>query len=342
MSFSVHTKCIVFTASVLALAYASSGNEAVAQTLGNQDLKLRSPAAIPFDLRRSPARRDQLCVFTGENYTGYRKCFDPMERTHQPRPFNRTIRSFTVPYGYEAEFYNDLILDKPDTPVELLCTYRQTNTQRYSMGVDALKMRGTYDDGSNPYGFGRCIGPKPNSALATQLAFRKIPTITDAQRDAVWAGWELNDNENCGVRIYPRLPITDTTRIRPRSQADRANCYGRRVDMSDLSQLYHPVFFDPSLMLKNDISEIHIASGYGRIELFERPNFQGRSVRLGCGNYRMSPAMATQFKSARVLPIDSDPSMRVANCSSSIQTISSWGGLPPNLTQPIGQRVPRP
>jgi hypothetical protein len=313
----------------LASVVAGLSGPVLAQTGRDISRDFRAPARVTPRVW-TPPMPAQVCVFTGEKYTGNRLCLDPTVRVHLGRPFNRTIRSFTVPYGYEAEFFNDLVLDAPDTPVELLCTYRQTSISRYTMGVDVLKMGLPTDDGSQPYGFDRCVGPRPYSALTTQLAFRKIPTITDAQRAAVWAGWERNDNENCGVRIYPSLSVPDTARITRKSLSDRVNCYGRRVDMSDLSKLWHGGTANWRLSLSADFGQLQISSRSGRIELFELPNFRGRHMRLGCGNYRLSPTMATSIKSAFVMPVEDDSVVPATNCSNTVQVISSWNDVSGN------------
>jgi hypothetical protein len=324
-----------------ALACANFPSAALAQSSRDVSRAFQTPAVLS-PVRRLPPRPAQLCVFTGEKYSGRRKCFNPTERIHLDRPFNRTIRSFSVPYGYEAEFFNDIQLDVPGTPVELLCTYRQTTTIRYTMGVDALKMGLPTDDGTQPYGFDRCVGPKPNSALTTQLAFRKIPTITDAQRAAVWADWERNDNENCGVRIYASLSVPDTAQFRPKSTSDRVNCFGRRVEMPDMSAHFYGDVGNHGLRLSDDFGQVHIASRLGRIELFELPNFQGRHMRLGCGIYRFSPTMATSIKSAFVMAVEDDTLVPATNCTSNVQTIASWDGPASPLSSPVIPRAAAP
>jgi hypothetical protein len=331
----------VFRVAGLALFCVGLANPATAQSTRDISREFRSPSPIATTLR-SPPRPAQVCFFTGEKFAGSRGCFDPTERKHLGRPLNRTIRSFTVPYGYEVELYNDLILDAPDTPVELLCTFRQATVLRYTGGVSALKTNQPSDNGARPFGFDKCVGPKPLAAMTTQFAFRKITTITDAQRAAVWAGWEQNDNETCGVRIYPSTPVTDTTRIQPRSISDRVNCYGRGTDMSDLNLVRHGGPIGSTDRLKDDVAEVRIASRYGRIELFELPNFQGRHMHLGCGNYRLSTTMRTQIQSAFVLPVEDDTLVPATNCTNTVQTISSWNGPVNVIPQPSAPITLRP
>jgi hypothetical protein len=307
----------------LAISCASLASPAIAQTERDISRDFRAPARV-MPILRPPPMPAQVCFFTGEKFAGFRRCFDPTERKHLGRPFNRTIRSFTVPYGYELELFNDLILDAPDTPVELLCTFRQITAHRFTGGVDALKMSLPSDNGARPFGFDRCVGAKPLSAMTTQFAFRKIATITDAQRAAVWAGWELNDSETCGVHIYPGLVISDSARLQRRTISDRANCYGRRTDMSDLSRIWHEGPIGGLVKLKDDFGEVRVASRYGAITLYELPNFLGRQMELRCGNYRFSPAMATQIQSARVRPTEGDNLVPATHCTNTVQVISSW------------------
>jgi hypothetical protein len=317
-------KLMSITATI-AITCASLASAAFAQTSRDISRDFRAPARV-MPILRAPPMPARVCFFTGERFAGYRTCFEPTERKHLDRPFNRTIRSFTVPYGYELEIYNDLILDAPDTPVELLCKFQQVTDHRFTGGVDALKSNQPSDNGARPFGFDRCVGPKPMSALTTQFAFRKIATITDAQRAAVWAGWELNDSETCGVHIYPRMVLNDTARVQPRTLSDRVNCFGRRTDMSDLSRVWHEGPIGRLVKLKEDFGEVRIASRYGGITLYELPNFQGRQMELGCGVYRFSPAMTTQIQSARVRPTEGDNLVPATNCTNTVQVISSWNG----------------
>lgn len=338
----------VLVAAQLCATSAYAQNSSGATTSQDTIREFRAPAPItPFF--RPPPMPTQLCVFTRPKYQGRRTCYDPQEMGRFPHPgFNRVIWSFTIPYGYEVDFYNDVRLDAPDTPVELLCTYRQTSPHRFSRGIDSFdeghRAGDPPLDGSSPNGFDRCVGPVKTGAMATKFSFRKMATITDAQRAAVWAGWEINDNDNCGVRIYPTFIIPDTARANPRTLSDRANCFGFRTNMTDLSTLIHERQNPNSnlVSLKEDFGEVRISSRYAKLELFERPNFQGRFMRLGCGNYRFSPAMATQIGSAWVQPLASDTYTPASNCSNVVQTISSWDRPLNPMAQPFAPRAPRP
>lgn len=286
-----------------------------------RDLAAPLSGRTPFQIRRPMPV--QACLATLPHFAGSRTCFGAGEYISlAPGAGGNSTASFFIPYGYQISFFdNATVPGAQNSNLRFLCEYQQRSTERFTSGA-SLSNGLARPDNNGPFGYKTCLGPFQRENLATIVTFRKIPDISDAQRTAVWANWETNDNDFCAVNIFYWSSLVDHP-IAPNrpNPSDRSKCFGTKTDLSDLTR--HTFRAVPSGIegnLKTHFGTVEIASRYVSITFFERINQTGRSLTLGCGRYSVSGALVGQLSSAR---IDVSP-QPATTCATQSETKSAW------------------
>jgi hypothetical protein len=310
-------------------ALLTSSNAVAQETLRRPiPLALRDPIT---SFSASPLRPDVACIFTEANFSGQRVCISPQDGSPMSNIVSGRVNSFAVPYGFEIVFYRTQIAKPVFQESDAVCSSQNRSPQRYMDGSftsswvkDNPTLCGSYD---------------ATMRSATGVALRKLPDITDVQRQAVWTNWATTDNETCAVKVLTTRPLNYRPYPRIFDQLSRVHCFGLMSDMLDFSHTMIPSggSVPETRTMAGNVTDFIIRSPHVAIKLWSGKNFEGNSVKLTCGHHRLGGALIGAVGSAQLFI---SPQPQVSRCAPGEQTASAWTSSPTLQDGPFTRQIP--
>lgn len=309
-------------------ALLTSSNAGAQETLRRPiPLALRDPISA---FSASPPRPDVACIFTQANLSGQRACISPQDGSPMSNLVSGRVNSFAVPYGFEIVFYRTQIATPVFQESDAVCSFQSRTPQRYMDGSftsswvkDNPTLCGSYD---------------ATMRSATGVALRKLPDITDAQRQAVWNNWSTSDNETCAVKVLTTRPLNYRPYPRIFDQLSRVHCFGLMSDMLDFAHTMIPSggTVPETRTMAGNVTDFIIKSPHVSITLWSGMNFEGNSVKLMCGHHRLGGALIGAVGSAQ---LTISPQSQVSRCPPGEQIASAWTSSPPLQDGPFARQI---